>query len=189
MDADLFIDTMLSYKALYHNLAPRFKWEEGKLIEGPAFVKTDSGPGRQCKTYKNIKFRRDMHRIGFHTGPGPPNSTSATQEMDDIFQDFKSKTDQKAQVIFTWKTYEHAMQLRDRATNPEAGVEVVPAHLTNSDLHEMINGRPDEPIKERPFDATFTPKGIWGSWAQIGFVPFTRNALSHKKVRHMLGEG
>ena len=161
----------------------------GKLIEGPVFVKSDSGPGRQCKSYKNIKFRRDMHRIGFHIGPGLPNFTSATQEMDDIFQDFKSKTDQKAQAIFTRKTYEHAMQLRDRAINPEAGVVVVPAHLTNSDLPEMINGRLGEPIEERPFDACFTPKGSWGSWMQIGFVPLTRHALSHKKVRHVLGEG
>jgi hypothetical protein len=30
MDEDLFIDTMLAYKALYPNLAPRFKWEGGQ---------------------------------------------------------------------------------------------------------------------------------------------------------------
>jgi len=33
-----------------------------------------------------------------------------------------------------------------------------------------------------------TPEKFFKSWMAVGFVPFTRKALSHKKVRHMLGD-
>ncbi len=44
MDDNLFIETVLFYKSLFPNLAPRFKWNGDQLIKGPIFTKTNSGP-------------------------------------------------------------------------------------------------------------------------------------------------
>ncbi len=50
MEEDLFIQTCLSYLNLYPDIAPRFEWEGEKLKKGPVMLKTDSGPGPQCKS-------------------------------------------------------------------------------------------------------------------------------------------
>ncbi len=34
MDEDLFIQTVLFYKSLFPNLAPKFKWDGNTIIEG-----------------------------------------------------------------------------------------------------------------------------------------------------------
>ena len=66
---------------------------------------------------------------------------------------------------------------------------ISPAHLTNYDIPEIINGKPDDPIEDRPFDNNFTPEKRLKCFLAIGFTPFTREGLKHKKVRHELGEG
>ena len=145
-----------------------------------------------------------MHLEGIHIFPGLPNTTSCTQEMDDIFQQFKGDCDTQAQEVFSRKTYEKAMAIENKAKEKamalERGEAIVAggevdrskigvAHLTNDDLPEIINGKPGQPIAKRPFDKNFTPGKIFKCWMNIGWIPFTRNALGHKKVRHMLGEG
>ena len=143
-----------------------------------------------------------MHLEGVHIFPGLPNTTSCTQEMDDIFQQFKGDCDTQAQEVFARKTYEKAAAIehkakekelalaRGEAVPPEVeGIKVSVAHLTNDNLPEIINGKPGEPIDKRPFDKNFTPGKIFRCWMNIGWTPFTRNALKHKKVRHMLGDG
>jgi hypothetical protein len=40
----------------------------------------------------------------------------------------------------------------------------------------------------RPFDSIFMKEKIQGSWAKVGFVPFTRNCVKDKKVRKELGQ-
>jgi len=139
-DETLFISTVLFYKSLYPNLAPRFKWEGGKIVEGPIFIKTDSGPGRNCKSERALKFQQDMQ--GVHLGPGLLNTTSCNQEMDDWFQDFKGKTDAQAQDIFEEKTYEYAVSLKHGKVDGET--ELKSAALTNDDIPRIINGLPDD---------------------------------------------
>ena len=203
VDEDLFISTVLFYKTLYKDtIAPKFEWDGDRIVKGPIAIKSDSGPGRQCKSQRSIKFRRDMHLEGVHIFPGLPNTTSCTQEMDDIFQQFKGDCDTQAQEVFARKTYEKAAAIdykakekelareRGEAIAPEVeGIRVSVAHLTNNDLPEILNGKPGEPIDKRPFDKNFTPGKIFRCWMNIGWTPFTRNALKHKKVRHMLGDG
>ncbi len=101
MDEDLFIQLVLFYKSLYLNLAHQIKWGAGgKLIEGPILLKLDSGPGRNCKSKKSIKFCHDMYQEGIHLGPGLPNMTSCTQKMDDFLKFYKGKTNTKKTEIF-----------------------------------------------------------------------------------------
>jgi hypothetical protein len=40
----------------------------------------------------------------------------------------------------------------------------------------------------KPFSRSFTKEKILGSWSKVGFVPFTRNCVKSKKVRHELGQ-
>jgi len=55
------------------------------------------------------------------------------------------------------------------------------------DLATVVNGNPDDDITLKPFDRHFTCEKIIQSWEKVGFVPFTRNCLNNKKVRHELG--
>ncbi len=109
---------------------------------------------------------------------GLPNAISCNQDMDDWYQDFKDKMDVQAQDIFNMKTYEYT----------DGETELKSAALTNNDIPIIINGEPDDLVKQ-PFLCCTTPEKIFKSWMVVGFVPFTQNALSHKKVHHMLGEG
>ena len=195
MEEELFIATCLLYLSLYKDIHPTFVWEGDKLIKGPVFLKTDSGSGRQSKSKINMQFRHDMHKLGFHIGPGLPNSTQATQEMDDLYETFQGMLDTTSQDVFTRKTYERSLAvlklLQDRKDGivEDNGKMIKPAQLDNGDLPEIINGKPGYTAEKCPFDFCFTFAKIFRSWMNIGFVPFTRRALSHKKVRHMLGEG
>ena len=109
MEEELFISTVLFYVSLYKNISPTFEWDGDTLIKGPIFIKTDSGNGRQSKSKINMQFRYDMHKLGVHIGPGLPNSTQATQEMDDLYEIFKGMCNTMSQEVFTTKTYERAL--------------------------------------------------------------------------------
>ena len=187
MDELLYMLTIAFYASLYPNLAPQFKWDGDRLIEGPILVKSDRGIGRNCKSVAAIKFRRLMHLKGVYQLPGLPNSTSCSQEMDALFGVFKASTDDKAEEIFERKTFERAKVLKERTTTPD--IEVPVAHLTNNNIPEIINGKPSDPLEKRPFNLQFSPENLVRSWLAIGFTPFTREALNHKKVRHTLGDG
>ena len=150
-------------------------------------LKSDSGVGRNCKSIPAIKFCRKMHLKGVLQLPGLPNSTSVSQEMDALFTGFKGCTDDRAEEIFERKTFERTKVLEQRQTTPDIQVPV--AHLTNDDIPEIINGRPGDPLEKRPFDSHFTQQYILRSWLKVGLVPFTRQALTHPKVRHTLGDG
>ena len=52
----------------------------------------------------------------------------------------------------------------------------------------MINGEEGDNIKDRPCSKTFNLDSIKKSWDIIGCVPFTRNCLENKKVRHEVDE-
>ena len=68
-EEDIFIRTVLFYKSLYLDLSPRFEMDRDNVVKGPVFAKCDSGPGGNCESPRAIKFRRNMHREGFTSGP------------------------------------------------------------------------------------------------------------------------
>ena len=195
MEEELFIEAFLLYLSLYKDIHPTFVWEGDKLIKGPVFLKTDSGNGRQTKSKINMQFWHDMYKLGFHVSLGLPNSTQATQEMDDLYETFQGMLDTTSQDVFTRKTYKRSLAvlklLQDRKDGivEDNGKMIKPAQLDNGDLPEIINGKPGYTAEKCPFDFCFTFPKIFRSWLNIGFVPVTRHALLHKKVRHMLGEG
>ena len=195
MEEELFITTVLVYLTLYPNIHLTFVWEGYMLVKGSIFVKTDSGSGRQRKSKLNMQFRYDMHKAGVYIGPGLPKSTSATQEMDDLYETYKGMCDRSAQDVFTQKTYNRSRAIEKLVQDQKAGVvkddgkRIKPAQLDNYDLPEIINGKPGYAMEKKPFDYCFTYPKIFKSWLNIGFVPFTRQVLLHKKVRHMLGKG
>ena len=172
-EEDLFIRTVIFHKTLYLDLAPRFEMDGDKVVKRPVFAKCDSGPGRNCKSPRAIKFRRNMYREGFYIGPSLPNATSMSQELDNLFQQFKGDTDTKAEEIFARKTRERAKIIESMTKEEEA--KVPPAYLTNEDIPEIINGRKDDPPgSSRPFDDNFTEEKTFKSFLAIGFCPFTR---------------
>lgn len=61
--------------------------------------------------------------------------------------------------------------------------------LGNLDLANMVNGYPDDPIDNKPFDKHFTRKSILSWWRKVGFLPMNRSAIHDPKVRYELGEG
>lgn len=60
--------------------------------------------------------------------------------------------------------------------------------LTNDDFAIIGNGRPDEDLSKKLFDATFTKASISKAFFEIGFAPHTMKCLKNEKVRHELGE-
>ena len=141
-----FIRKVLFYKSLYPNIHPTFEWDGDKLIRGPVLGKCDSGPGRNCKSERSIQFRHDMHKLGFHLWPGLPNGTGVNQEMDDLFQNYKGDTDAKCEEIFRRKTFEQALAVEQMKKDQEIQIPV--AHLTNNDIPEIVDGRPEDPIEK-----------------------------------------
>ena len=137
-----------------------------------------------------------MHQVGVYMGPGLPNTISATQKMDGLYETFKGMCDRSAQNVFTWKVYDRSwavekLRNKDREDGfVEADEKIIkPAQLNNNNLPEITNGKPGYPVENKLFDYCFTHAKIFNSWLNIGFVPFSQNPLKHKKVRYMLGKG
>ncbi len=144
-DEHLFIQTVLFYKSLFPNVIPKFKWEGGTIIEGPIFIKSDSGSGKNCKSEQSIKFHSDMHLEVVHIGPGLPNSTSFTQELDDWFQEFKVRTDSNEQTLFQSYVCKFAKAMQDHKDNGHTEIKAVV--LINDDIPAIINEHPEDLIK------------------------------------------
>ena len=75
----------------------------GKLLAGPIFLKTYSGQGRLVASFSSLEFRERMQDTGVYLVLGLPNSTSCTQELDKLYQEFKGKTRSKTSKIFSKK--------------------------------------------------------------------------------------
>ena len=113
--------------------------------------------------------------------------------MDDLYKTFKAMCNRMTQEVFTNKTYERALAVQrleeetavGRPT-AEATKMIKPAQIDNYDIPEIVDGKPGYDIKKRPWTYCFTRAKIFKSWLNIGFVPFTRWALKHKKVHHIL---
>lgn len=55
-------------------------------------------------------------------------------------------------------------------------------------LATIVDGKEGDDVSMKPFTKHFTQQKIRKAWEKIGFVPFTRNCLLDKKVRHELGQ-
>lgn len=188
MDETLFIETVLFYKNLCKNIGPKFKFDSNKFIKGPILIKTDSCPGKHCKSKRAIKFCcSKMHLEGVHLLPGLPSETSCSQRWKTGSKTLRGKNDAYAGESFEQKAYDHAMALKNW---PEDGeTEVKNGALRNDNIPMLVNGLKSDPIHLQLFDSCTLKEKIFKSSLAVGFVPFTCNAIHHNKFWHMLGEG
>ena len=155
----------------------------GKLNQGPVVLKLDAGPGRIVSSEDILLKREQLFERGLIIIMGLPNATSVQQEMDALYGPFKSATYARGEKVVQQK-------LRCRGLARRNGIKVPSAvlNLDFNDLATIVNGRPDDDARDRPFDCHFTKEKILWSWAKVGFVPFTRNCLNNKRVRKELGQ-
>jgi hypothetical protein len=153
---------------------------------------------------ESISRRDEFRERGLLILMGLPNATSVNQEMDALYGAFKSATYARGEVILTERLRLKGLQNTARAAavvaeedddnnnEEEDGEEPQSRGVTVSmgfeDLATVVNGKQGETIENRPFDNNFTNAKIRASWVKVGFVPFTRNCITHKKVRHERGQ-
>ena len=118
------------YLPLYPNVCKETKRDaDGKFLCGPVIFKTDSGQGRLAATWESLEFRERMMEKGVFIVLGLPNSTSCTQEQDQLYQDFKAKTKAK---ITNLTDYGCFAELEDGV---EGLVHVSEMDWTNKNVH------------------------------------------------------
>ena len=150
---------------------------------------------------------------------GLPNSTSVSQEMDQLYQTFKGRCRSKTLSLFSQKLttrsrniircqdilkalcYQGSMEQveedeGDHDASPatkkalkDLGIAMKPPTLGNNDLSYIVNGCEGDKLNDHPFDFTFIKERILNVNARVGYVPFTRACLKNKHVRHDLGQG
>ena len=155
----------------------------GKLLCGPVVFKLDSGPGRIVASLDSILKREEYLEMGLIILSGLPNSTSVQQEMDALYGPFKSATYDRAEYVLMEKIKERGIM---RQAGGAAAANIL--SLGFEDLATIVDGTDNDDVSMKPFTKTFTRDKILRTWAKIGFVPFTRNCLNDKKVRHELGQ-
>ena len=118
---------------------------------------------------------------------GLPNAMSVQQEMDVLYGAFKSATYGRGEVVLMERRGATARNANARVLVAAAGGSILSFGFEDF-LAVIVNERTDDDISKRPFDKCFTEEKILQAWRKVGFVPFTRNCLSSKKVRHKLGQ-
>ena len=156
----------------------------GRLNQGPVILKLDAGPGRIVSNAAIVSKREEFYERGLIILMGLPNATSVQQEMDQLYGAFKSATYARGEKVVQKK-----LKLRGIARRTgERQQQAAALSLDFSDLATIMNGGPNDPLTDRPFDCHFSKAKILSSWAKVGFVPFTRKCLSNPKVRKELGQ-
>ena len=155
----------------------------GKLNQGPVILKLDAGPGRIVSSEDILLKREALFERGLTIVMGLPNATSVQQEMDALYGPFKSSTYARGE-----KVVQHKLRSRGLARRNGNRVPSAVLNLDFNDLATIVNGQPDDEVTDRPFDCHFTREKILWSWKKVGFVPFTRNCLTNKRVRKELGQ-
>lgn len=151
-----------------------------------------------------------MFRMGIILYLSLPNSTAVVAEMDDLYSTYKPNTRESTNRLFSNKlktkldvlrkrkeTRQEAQAIRDfqeelgefnnDGSNEKSKVSAV-IYLEYNDIPFIVNGNPDDVIKDRPFSFTFTRERIRKSWRNVGFLPMTYKCLESNKVRHESGE-
>jgi len=166
---------------------------------------------------ENWEFRRRWNEKGLFILLGLPNGTSATQEMDQAYEEYQKSTLRVASKKMNARvkarkaaaaaaddqpaTEEDLDEFVHEEGSPDDEEEdedeyymthkgsVCNVTLGNDDLAHMVNGYPGDSLDNRPFDKTFTKENIISWWKAVGYMPMTRNALHDPKVRWEWGEG
>ena len=183
-----------------------------KMLEGPLVTKTDAGPGRLAKSVQSLQFRERAYQRGQLIFLGLPNSSAATQEMDQGFSKYQNEC-KVSTVRVAGIKIKNRLQARKKTKGRIDGVpldgeegspddvneeesaqavhktSVCNVSFTPQDLPRIVNGYPGDPIDLRPFDKTFTKEIIKSWWAKVGFLPMNRNSLHDPKVRWEKGGG
>ena len=238
------------YLLLYPNIHPTTERDEsGKFLRGPIIIKTDSGQGRLNASFKSIAFYEKMGSMDVHIVLGLPNSTSCTQELDQVYQEFKTKTRERTNQLFGEKQFNRSRLISDlkieldllgfkgasngfntereesddnddvvnleidkEEASDSAEAIVVDTDdnqevteemrvvleklkdtmkqptLSNDDLPVIVNGTDSDDFKNKPFDSTFTKDKVLKYFRRVVYVPFTRECLKSKYIRHELNE-
>jgi hypothetical protein len=133
-------------------------------------LKADSGPGR-----KNTELMPYLRVRGFYFIPGLPNSTHVTQEMELLIGEMKSSFYENLEKLTRGRLM--------RGLSVPSGAEIVGLLLFGGiffhdehciDVEHFINAFQVAGCKEK----------MRSYFEKIGFVPFSRNYLKNKRVRH-----
>ncbi len=141
----------------------------GKLNQGPVILKVDE--------------QEQLYKRGLIMIMGLPNATSVQQEMDALYSPVKSST-----YACGEKVVQHKLRIRGLARRNGDKLPPAVLNLDFNNLATIVNSRPKDLARGRPFNFNFTKEKILWSWAKVGFVPFTRNCLNNKRVRKELGQ-
>jgi hypothetical protein len=181
-----------------------------KLIAAPLIIKTDAGTGRPSRESASIEFRDEMANMGVHILLSLPNGTSCTAEMDQLFEKFKPACSKSALCIAAKKIHARYLVrknyktrgMEDESSDDDDGEEedagkkrkkkgksVCNVGFSNLDLGNLVNGWPDDPIEDCPFDRHFSAEGIIRSHIAVGFMPMTGQAAKDPKVWFEFGLG
>ena len=136
-------------------------------------VKSDFGPGR----LKNEEFMNNLFVDGFKFFASLPNGTEITQEMDQLFAEFKRLCYLNRDQLFDELVF--VFGPKAKLTLDHVGYIVFGGEL------EIAPSRIIR-LKHKPFTEAFTEEKIKSAREGCGYWPNTRNALKSKKVRHVL---
>ena len=173
---------------LYPNIhkSAVFDPDSGRLIQGPVILKLDAGPGRIVSSAATLAKREAFFEKGLIIMMGLPSATSVQQEMDALYGAFKAATYARGEKVVQMKLRARGLARRNAEVQQVRSSAVL--NLDFSDLATIVNGTPDDDIRDRPFDSSFSKEKILSAWNKVGFVPFNRNCLKNKKVRKELGQ-
>ena len=143
--------------------------EEGKRV----MVKSDFGPGR----LKNEEFMNNLFVDGFKFFASLPNGTEITQEMDQLFSEFKRLCYLNRDQLFEALIFVQGPKAK--LTLEHVGYIVFGGEAKIAPNHVIR-------FKYKPFLEAFTEEKIKSAREGCGYWPNTRNALKNKKVRHVL---
>ena len=98
--------------------------ENGKVIKGPVFLKTDSGPGRFKEDMERISFLEYMHEIGLNIIMSLPNGTNVHVELDQFFGTYKGYCRTRALYHFAEKLKEKIKDIEENKEKQKTRNEV-----------------------------------------------------------------
>ena len=177
----------------FPNIAPEFEYDSDGSVDsvgdlpikkGPIIIKTDLGPDRVEANEEELIKRRKLHEDGYKAYASLPNGTAATQEQDQLYGELKAYSADVADDIVAERNAAAAAARKAHKKEP-------PINLTNADLGRIVNGRPGDKGKKRPFMYAFSKEKVDRAWNEVGAIGedgwVTCKALSHPKVRAAQG--
>jgi hypothetical protein len=108
--------------------------------------------------------------------------------MDIMYQGFKAATYARGEALLTQKLMMRGRELQENRRRGNNDAVTAPLSIGFEDLATVVDGVDGDTLDLKPFSKFFTKERIVASWEKVGFVPFTRKCIFHKKVRHELGQ-